>query len=275
MINYRLSSSLKFNFRQESMSVKKRFFTLLLLFTFHFSLFTIQACGLDIEDPTPPLPPVWVQKSLPEEWPERGIDAHESGGIYLEWMANQAEDIVAYYVYRAIWHSANDSIGDYILLTRLETISSPDLEYIDREAEIRIPYYYKLRSEDIAENISNYSDSLFYSLLPQLNVATMNPNDENDTLDIQRRLSWRYHTSNEMENYCLTILTDTNELILRNVLTPGNYVGSDESWQIPSGILLIDANKYIWRIDTGAFYMSGFETAGSESQWATFIYQVN
>ena len=51
--------------------------------TFSLSLLTIQ-CGLNIEDSTPPSPPVWVQKSLPEEWPEPGIDAHESGGIFLE-----------------------------------------------------------------------------------------------------------------------------------------------------------------------------------------------
>jgi hypothetical protein len=35
-------------------------------------LIVLIGCGFDVEDPTPPSPPMWVEKSLLEEWPERG-----------------------------------------------------------------------------------------------------------------------------------------------------------------------------------------------------------
>ena len=107
-----------------------------LLLTFIFALVTNQ-CGLDIEDPTPPSPPVWVQKSLPNEWPERGIDAHESGGIFLEWEPSLQEDIVAYSVYRSIQFEELDSLGDDELIARLEVDSNMKHEYVDQQANIR------------------------------------------------------------------------------------------------------------------------------------------
>ena len=118
------------NFSRSSDSTWARLrYWLFPLLTFNFA-FLISACGLDVEDPTPPSPPVWVQKSLPEEWPEQGIDAHESDGIYLEWEPNPDEDITAYRIHRATLYAINDSLGDYGLLTTLELESTPRLEYI-------------------------------------------------------------------------------------------------------------------------------------------------
>jgi hypothetical protein len=236
-------------------------------------IFNFQSCGFDIEDPTPPSSPVWVEKSLPEEWPERGIDAHESGGIYLEWEPSLGEDIVAYNIYRASWCDVNDSLGDYDLIVSLELNSIPKLEYIDREANAWTKYYYKLKSQDGADNLSDDSDSLAYSLLPALPASSMSPNGTSETLEFERLLSWRYNYRIAMENYCLTILSEENEFVTRVLLSPGNYVGWDESWQIPAVILLESGQVYFWRIDTGAGYVDDLETAGSESQWASFVYR--
>jgi hypothetical protein len=272
MVNYRLSSSQKFSFRQESMLVKERFFTLLLLFTFHFSLFTIQACGLDVEDPIPPSPPHWVKKSLPEEWPERGIDAHESGGIYLEWEAVPDEDIIAYKIYRAKWYSTNDSLGDYDLLNRLAIETSSDLDYIDREVQRGTRYYYKLKSEDSSGNQSTFSTAMFYLLLPQLPQEDISPNGLLIPLKENRQLNWKVFHTIELENYCLTLLSSENVLLLREILVPTSYISDYLFWQIPETIELEPNQTYRWRIDTGAQYIDGYDTSGSESEWATFLY---
>jgi len=243
----------------------------LLLIAFHFS-FLIINCGLDVEDPNSPLAPVWVQKSLPEEWPERGIDAHESDGIYLEWESGPEEDIKWYNIYRATWYGINDSLGEYALLTRLETGSTPEMEYIDRSADIRTKYFYKAKAEDASGNLSQFSDSLVYSLLPQLNSEWMHPNGSTVWLNDNRALSWLYSNAIEMEDYYLTILGSTNEFVFRVAILPENYIDISESWQIPLDVPLDSGKIYKWRIDTGANYLNGRETSGSESIWATFLF---
>ncbi len=240
-----------------------------LLLTFNFA-FLISACGLDVEDPTPPSPPVWVQKSLPEEWPERGIDAHESGGIYLEWEPNP--DINTYIIFRSHYYEVSDSLGEYEELIRIENDFTTPMKYLDSEVTIGTDYYYKIKSMDISKNLSAYSDSLGYSLSPALSINTMSPNGASATLNINRSLSWNYSISLELENYCLTLLSQDNNLILRVVLSPTNYVDGPESFQIPDSIRLEPLQAYKWRIDTGAKYSNEIETAGSESQWATFLY---
>ena len=117
---------------------------LLTLLTINLSLLTIQ-CGLDIEDPTPPSSPVWVQKSLPEEWPERGIDAHESGGIYLEWEPNPEENIASYWLFIARYFPENDSLGEYETLW--SNIPESQINFLHSEAAARITYYYKLKQQ--------------------------------------------------------------------------------------------------------------------------------
>jgi hypothetical protein len=240
------------------------------LLTFTFSII-ITNCGLDIEDPTPPSPPVWVQKSLPEEWPERGIDAHESGGIYLEWEPNPEDNVAAFLIFSAQYYNENDSVGDFELLGRNALESSAKLDFLHMEAAIRVKYYYKLKAEDSAGNKSAFSDSLGYTLLPGLNLETMFPNGNNDTLKGSRSLSWRYTYDIEMENYCLTILTQNNDFVYRTLITPSDYVSGRESVQIPGSVMLNSSKIYKWRIDIGAHYNDNLETFGSESSWAIFL----
>jgi hypothetical protein len=232
----------------------------------------ISQCGLDIEDPTPPSPPVWVQKSLPEEWPEHGIDAHETGGIYIEWGVNVEEKIEAYKIYRAEYYSLYDSLGEYDLLLRLETGSLNQLIYIDLSARVRIKYCYKLKAVDTAENESEYSDSLCYILLPQQLINAMLPNGNMDHLNSERQLRWIYDPLIEMENYCITILSSNNDFVLRQLFMPQDYTADWSFWNIPDSVPLINEQVYKWRIDTGANYLNGIETSGGESPWATFLY---
>jgi len=240
-----------------------------LILTFSF---LISACGLDVEDPIPPLPPVWIEKSLPEDWPERGIDAHETGGIFLEWEQNLNEDIAVYNIYRGLWQTGNDSLGDYELIMRLEPGSISIQEFIDLQAEKHNFYSYKLQSEDGAGNLSNYSDSLTYSLLPPILVDAMVPNGQLDTLANNRRLSWQNYYLIEAEDYCITLLTLSNNFLIREVVQPKNYFGGVESWDIPASVILEFDSMYKWRVDTQGRYVDEHETAASESPWVSFLY---
>jgi hypothetical protein len=230
-------------------------------------ILNIQSCGLDIEDPTPPSPPQWVQKSLPEEWPERGIDAHESGGIYLEWEPNVNNDILTYYIYRS-----RDRSGDYQVLFKQDIASINTLNYIDTEVEERVLYSYRLKAEDVSGNQSEYSDSISYSILPGISIARMHPNGIDQLLGPNRNLTWFYHNSIAMEDYTITVLSQTDILVLRDQFQPTNYLNGWESFQILDEIIFEPGSIYKWRIDNAAAYVSNCETSGSESLWAYFFY---
>ncbi len=246
--------------------------TFRLLLTFNLSLLTIQSCGLDVEDPTPPSPPIWIQKSLPEEWPERGIDAHESGGIYLEWEPNPSEEILAFHIYRAQWFEDIDSLGDYIMVAQIQNESTFEFKYVDLQVGSD-QYFYKLKSKANSGNFSEFSDSLTYTLLRSIDSETMIPNGQTAPLPEDRTLRWQYDHV-EMEAYCITILSGENEFVHRAVILPQNYIGHYESWQIPLSIELESNMVYNWRIDMMARFVDDLETLGSESSWAKFVYSV-
>ena len=250
-----------------------RLLTFGLLLTINFSLLIFNSCGLDIEDSTPPSAPVWVQKSLPEDWPERGIDAHESGGIFLEWEPNPIEENVnSYLLHRAEYFEVEDSLGDFELLSTLLLESSSASEYIDRSTTVNTRYHYVLIAEDGSENQSTPSDTLGYMRLGAMSSASMLPNGLSVPLDSDRKMQWIYSYNVAMENYTLTILSADNGLILRREITPGNYIGGREYFTVPDTIVLTSGSVYKWRVDMGGRYEEGRETAGSESPWATFLY---
>jgi hypothetical protein len=244
-----------------------------LLFTFNFPLLIFNSCGLDIEDSTPPSKPQWVQKSLPEEWPERGIDAHESVGIFLEWEPNPVQENVTFYLlHRAEYFVLEDSLGDFELLSTLMLKSSSASEYVDRSTMVNTRYHYVLIAKDASENQSTPSDTLGYMRITAINSAWMLPNGLSVALPPDRKLQWRYVYDVAMENYTMTILSADNGLILRRELTPGNYIGGTEYFTIPDTIVLSSGSSYKWRVDMGARYAEGRETIGSESSWVTFLY---
>ena len=189
----------------------------------------------------------------------------------MEWKPNLEEDIVAYNIYRAIRYEVNDSLGDFDLLAHQAIEATNKLEYVDRVAVPRTQYYYQISSEDVSGNMGDLSDSLSYSLMPNLN-SELSPNGQTVQLDGNRMLSWVYFYTIAMEEYTITILAEDDELVLRTVVMPGNYIGRTESWQIPESVLLESGQMYQWRLDTGAQYVGGYETVGSESVWATFLY---
>jgi hypothetical protein len=245
-----------------------------ILFILQSSILMFQ-CGVDVENPTPPSAPVWVEKSLPEEWPEHGIDAYVSARIFLEWEENIEKDITVYHIYRAEWINEQDKLGEYHSLVQIEMDLINETSFIDQTAQTRVKYYYKIVAEDISGIESKDSDHVFYTLLPSIGLSLMSPNGLLAELNSDRELTWRYDYGIEMENYIITIISQGNEFVLRSIVQPGNYVGVMETWQIPSEIVLLNGQTYFWRVDIGAGYQNSFETMGSESQWAKFLYIEN
>lgn len=245
--------------------------SLIKLFIFNFSFLIVLGCGFDIEDPIPPDPPLWVNKSLPEIWPETGIDADESGGIYLEWDISQVEEIEATAIYRAQWFAEYDSLGDYTQIRSIKSSEPRNDNHIDITIKPGEKYYYKLRAIDFTGNMSAFSDSVHYEVFDSF-VEHMHPNGTDDTLSVLRQLSWHYFFWIEMEDFCITILTNKGDLIFRESFMPTSYVGGYEQYSIPAEISFESGNIYRWRLDVGAKYLDGVETAGAESPWASFVY---
>jgi hypothetical protein len=235
--------------------------------------FCLYACGLDVEDSSPPSSPKWVHKSIPAAWPEHGVDAHESQGIHLEWEPNSPdEEIIEYLIYRSTYFDVSDSIGDFEFLAIRITASDPSSEYIDQSAVTGAKYHFKIKARDSGGNTSEFSAELFYTLLPQITSAAMWPNGLKSPLPVDRGLSWVYQYSVAMEDYCITILDIEDTFVWRSMFSPSNYTGNNQSWTIPVEVILNTDRIYKWRVDMGAQYVDGMETAGSESAWATFLY---
>jgi len=232
----------------------------------------VTGCGLDVEDATPPEAPVWVPKSAPMVWPETGIDAHESGGIVLEWYGGD-EDVEKYRVYRAQDIQPADSLSDFQPIDEvlIETITDK-YTYLDEITQEDVRYHYYLRARDHAENWSETSDTLDYLRLRAVSSSSMVPNGTDDTLVLSRFLKWGYSYLVAMEDYVLTILTMENDLIYRTQFTPSNYIGSRESFYLPDSVALESERTYQWRVDVHAKYVREFESSSGESPWATFTY---
>jgi hypothetical protein len=244
-----------------------------LLFTINYSFLIIQ-CGIDVEDSTPPSPPVWSQKSTAQEWPECGIDAHESGGIFLELRANRnQEDVNSYHIYRALYFEINDSLGDFEHLIQIEASSADSYSYVDDLAEVSTRYFYYAQAEDNSGSLSMPTDTITYALLKQVQADRMSPNNEARSVGEGRSLSWIFNYDIPMENYTLTILGSADNLVMRRELAPIDYVGGTERFFIPDSIPLFPGRFYFWRVDMGANYIDGMESSGSESEWAIFQFR--
>ena len=182
------------------------------------------------------------------------------------------EDVDEYEIYRATYYSVNDSLGDFELLATYMTASDSVCQYTDQNAVTNVKYLFKIKAVDSSDNTSELSEAMMYTLLPALNYAAMSPNGLSSPLPISRNLSWDFAYTASLEDYCITILDFEDILIKRIAFNPGNYTGGGDSWTIPADVVLIPDRVYKWRLDTGAQYIDGLETAGSESTWATFLY---
>jgi hypothetical protein len=230
------------------------------------------SCGESLEDPVSPARPLWVEKSLPEEWPEFGIDASEGGAIHLEWQASEDMDLRGYHIYRARYHHEIDSLGDMEEIAFISDDLNTD-SFTDQSAAGLVRYRYTLTAEDVSGNQSDPADTISYRVLQHVIAETMQPNGVQGVLNTERELSWVYRYYEEMQDYVITVLTQEGELVVRKRFEPGNYIGYIEEWSIPVEFQLEVGQVYKWRIDTNAAYIDHSETQGSESAWAHFVFE--
>ncbi len=230
-------------------------------------------CGVDVEDAEPPSPPRWVPKSTPEEWPERGIDAHESGGVMLEWYSNPEPDIASYELWRARHFDVNDSLGEFERLDIIdEDLQQSTITSLDQSVQINESYFYTIHAVDDANNKSACMDTITYKKIARVGFQSMAPNGLTDTLQQSRSLTWKYSYGLNMEDYVLTVVGEQNVLLYRCQVMPTNYTGDQESHSIPDTVVMQDSSIYRWRVDVHADYEGDVETSGGESRWATFFY---
>jgi hypothetical protein len=254
-------------------TIANREVSILIIFVF-ISINLIHSCGVDIEDPIPPSQPSWFEKSLPEEWPERGIDAIESGHIYIEWVPNQQNEIIEkYQIFRAEYSELDEVFGEYELLHEIDAHHSLKTEYIDLTTIHNIFYSYKLIAVNDVGDKSKASVSVIYKRLRSLSIEYMLPNSMNVSLGSNRQLKWRNVNYDMMERYTLSITSRANMLLFRQEIGVGNYTGNTEYFYIPDSVVFSPGEIYKWRVDMSALYIDSRETAGSESLWAYFLFQ--
>lgn len=128
-----------------------------------FGAIFMLGCPDPVEDPDPPAPPIWVEKSQPESWRERGIDAESRNRIILMWYPNNETDLAGYKVYRADTTIENGFKERF----RIELIQNvgADTVFYDDSVFNYVDYYYFIRAFDNAGNKSDNSDTLTYQLL--------------------------------------------------------------------------------------------------------------
>lgn len=139
------------------MGSDKRYLALIL------STIFILACPDPVEDPDPPAPPIWVEKSQPESWIERGIDAESRNRIILMWYPNNEADLAGYKIYRADTKIEN-GFKERFRIELIQNVGADTIFYDDGVSKY-VDYYYFIKAFDNAGNESDNSDTLTYQLL--------------------------------------------------------------------------------------------------------------
>lgn len=231
-------------------------------------------CGPNLEDPEPPARPQWVAKSAPDDSLETGIDADPSGDIILlEWYNGAEEDLAFYRLYRA----ENPDEGRFELLTEVQAQMLPGevITYIDEGVKVGTDYAYFLRAVDQAGNRSVNSDTVFYRLIPKVDIL-----EPHGTISSTKPVfKWR-----DMSSPAFQYVIRVEDLTGSPVCWVGlcirqNYLGEIQSLSYGAcGNVYqkeLTRNKsYRWRIDgIYDFDRDGNEIAGSESNWGYFTIQ--
>ena len=234
-------------------------------------LFNLMNCGKSIEDPDPPLRPVWVEKSILLAIDETGIRPYAEGdGIVLEWHPNSENDLAGYKLYRASDDIKNkfEKIADINAFT----VGGADTFYIDDLINFNTDYFYYLKAYDQADNLSLPSDTLRYNLIPKVNPSLPYGAISNS----QPNFEW-YDFSSATFQYVIRVETFlSREVIWISQFPKPNYTdflqriayNSDGTAKIPS---LEQGTTYQWCIKAITLVDNdNFDIGGSLSNWVYF-----
>ncbi|GEM_PF-650537 len=257
-----------------------------------FTIILIPGCPDVVEDPYPPARPVLVEKSLPEEWVERGIDADNTGKdrIVLMWHPNTEDDLSGYIVYRADSTPENEfrPIAVIDLFQNMET----DTIYYDDSLSAYVRYYYYLTATDLAENESLPSDTVSYMLLnsPQPYAPLNESVGPNVTFKWMDRASHYYYSneyvirldrlSDNTDIETIWICRFTNVWFGYENSTPIPFTyfpAASQNW--PDNVIVcrgkvdtLSPGLYRWKVKAigEVDNETGLDESGGESEWAYF-----
>jgi len=235
------------------------------------------SCGENLEDPDPPSRPQWIEKSLPYDTTESGIDADPNGDvIVLEWLTGNEDDLDSYRIYR----TSGSTEEDFILLDEMNAnpVAGSESEYIDENITVGSFYFYFIRAVDQAGNLSPRSDTLEYKITQKVNI--LSPSGTIAT--VKPTFQWADPVSASSEYVIRVEQFSPNRVIWLAGLTRQTYtVGEPQSLVYGAGTVFYLAQSelsrgvnYRWRLDAvTSFNRDNTEIAGSESNWGYFIIQ--
>ena len=219
-----------------------------------------------------PSPPVWVEKSRPEDLEEKGIDAHNVNLIYpdrnsikLMWHPNPEEDIWKYHVYRTNQMDEENKPIDFsnILTTEDDTL------FYDEEVYYYFKYYYYLKAENFEGIESNASETIFYTLLKKPQAISVP-----DSVHFQQMQFQWIETSGGSyvpSGYIIRINNEFSESIWTCEIQPPGYFNPRTFNYSPGGIDCLEHNGISGYLDPGEYYWKVksllHDQASAESNW--------
>lgn len=253
------------------------------------AVFMVSGSCLDVpEDPEPPVRPEWVQKSLPESFDERGIDADNTGKerIVLMWYQNQEEDLAGYEIYRA--DTSSDNTFKKIRFRDIFQVQGVDTMMFDDSVSNHVDYFYCIKARDISGNLSISSDTISYRLInaPEC-ISPVNSTVEAGLAFEWMDLASNYEFSTEyvirLENMSLgqTVWTArfTNIWYGYENNNPVSFQFFNCSDQQPDNLISCNTNLsrlvpgvYRWKIKaiSEVDNSTNLDEASGESEWAYF-----
>jgi hypothetical protein len=232
-----------------------------------------------------PSPPVWAEKSRPEDLDERGIDAHNINLIYpdnnsikLTWHPNLTEDIWKYHLYRTdVMDEENNPIDFSNILT-----TENDTLFYDDEVDRYVEYYYYLKAENFDGINSAPSDTISYELLYKPQAIS----DSDSVYFQQLQFQWidDQYSSHITSYYTIKVENESGQGIWSCLFLNPDFLNNGEIvsylYSLNGSACVehhgtdeyLDSGKYYWkikplRLGNGITTSADHDVASAESNW--------
>ena len=227
------------------------------------------SCSEEIKRPPSP---IWVEKSLPADLEETGIDAHNVNLIYpdnnsikLMWHYNPEEDIWKYHVYRTNQMDEENKPIDFSNILTTEN----DTSFYDEEVNYYVKYYYYLKAENFDGNKSDASDTISYELLIKPQAISNSDSVQSEQLQFQ----WIDESGGSFvpSGYVIRINNKFSESIWTCQIQPPGYFNPRTFNYSSGGIDCLEYNGISGYLDPGKYYWKVksllHDQASAESNW--------
>ena len=227
------------------------------------------SCSEEIKRPPSP---IWVEKSLPADLEETGIDAHNVNLIYpdnnsikLMWHYNPEEDIWKYHVYRTNQMDEENKPIDFSNILTTEN----DTSFYDEEVNYYVKYYYYLKAENFDGNKSDASDTISYELLKKPQAISNSDSVQSEQLQFQ----WIDESGGSFvpSGYVIRINNKFSESIWTCQIQPPGYFNPRTFNYSSGGIDCLEYNGISGYLDPGKYYWKVksllHDQASAESNW--------